>query len=465
MAVWEDHLLPFLTCNDAARLGRTCKALRVVARVHFKDLESINLEKLQAALTTFPRVRSIAPYSYCRGWIAQRQALVEWVSGGRHGGAITTVTMTLDSDDVNSTIHAALRGGALPSLKTIHANLYHASQRAMLTEGRLGGMHELHLEVMFSDALEPQLAALGLVRQLPALAKLDLKFSVDGYADEPMPQWPPFIPPSLKTLRILSNCASLFSLLRALPGMLGDSGAWLECLEINIPLLYEWDVDERLFHVVQALRCFSPTLKDFRLAKAPISRESDAEEADQEARLRVQWAEVLAGVSACRELEVLQLPLTWIEPLFPPGTAFARLTHLEIGDSQRKHPPAAGVMGLWEVMTSGGLPALGQAQSEARRGAVGGSRGGEDPGGPGVRGGGGHPDASPPEQDARAQKRLGGWVRVGGGNGQAAAAQGPRSWYLRGRAGLPRRGAGPGRRWGGPPSPPALAAWGDLRCH
>jgi hypothetical protein len=35
MAVWEDHLLPLLTCKDAARLGCTCKALRGVVREHF----------------------------------------------------------------------------------------------------------------------------------------------------------------------------------------------------------------------------------------------------------------------------------------------------------------------------------------------------------------------------------------------------------------------------------------------
>jgi hypothetical protein len=67
---------------------------------------------------------------------------------------------------------------------------------------------------------------------------------------------------------------------------------------------------------------------------------------------------VLAGVSACHELQVLVLPPLRVEPLFPPGTAFARLTHLEIGDYERGHPPGAGMMGLWELMASGGLPAL-----------------------------------------------------------------------------------------------------------
>jgi hypothetical protein len=61
-----------------------------------------------------------------------------------------------------------------------------------------------------------------------------------------------------------------------------------------------------------------------------------------------------------------------VEPLFPPGTAFARLTHLEIGDYEREHPPDAGVMGLWELMASGGLPALAKLKVSSR--AVGGGR-------------------------------------------------------------------------------------------
>jgi hypothetical protein len=75
-------------------------------------------------------------------------------------------------------------------------------------------------------------------------------------------------------------------------------------------------------------------------------------------RLRVPWAEVLAGVSACRELEVLVIPSIKAEPQFPPGTAFNRLIRLEISDHERGQPPDAGVMGLWELMASGGLPAL-----------------------------------------------------------------------------------------------------------
>jgi hypothetical protein len=67
---------------------------------------------------------------------------------------------------------------------------------------------------------------------------------------------------------------------------------------------------------------------------------------------------VLAGVSTCRELQVMVLSRIEVEPLFPPGTAFGRLTQLQLSDHEREHPTAAGVMGLWELMASGGLPAL-----------------------------------------------------------------------------------------------------------
>jgi hypothetical protein len=268
MAVWEDHLLPRLRCMDAARLGSTCKVLRGVVRETFRNLGSIHLRKLQAALTTFPNARSVAPYlNKHETWeLAEGQVLVEWLRRGRHGEALTTVTAPLDFDTLMSTIHSALGRGALPSLKGVAANLYHASHRALLTEGRLGGMHELHLKFVYNREVEPQLAALGLVLQLPALAKLHLEFSTDSDSDDPnIVHWPSFIPPNLTALRIVSHRAPLTSLLRALPGMLGTSGAGLECLEIDIPLRYEGHLDERLLYVAQALRRCSPTLKAFQL--------------------------------------------------------------------------------------------------------------------------------------------------------------------------------------------------------
>jgi hypothetical protein len=176
----------------------------------------------------------------------------------------------------------------------------------------------------------------------PCLAKLEL-FTY-GHGAPPV-EWPPFIPPSLKTLRIRADDYRP-GVLRALPGMLGASGAALERLEVRLSSLTD---DDGLVHVAQALRCCSPTLKGFKLSSS-----------GGVGLLPVKLADVLAGVSACRELEAIVLPYTEteVEPLFPPGTAFGRLTHLKIPGQRREHPPDAGMMGLWELMASGGLPAL-----------------------------------------------------------------------------------------------------------
>jgi hypothetical protein len=137
MAVWEDHLLPLLTCEDAARLACTCKALRVVVREHFVgDLRFILVEQLQAALTTFPRARSLALTHGMGSWgDAEREALMEWLREGGRGASITTLTTGSCDHVVPGVIHAALRGGALPSLQAVKVNLRIDSHRALLTEG------------------------------------------------------------------------------------------------------------------------------------------------------------------------------------------------------------------------------------------------------------------------------------------------------------------------------------------
>jgi hypothetical protein len=97
--VWEDHLLPLVTSKEAAQLVCTCKALRGGMREHFcGDLGKVKLSKLQEALTTFSRARSVEPYHVhpcLRRQIgrdpntvwgdAERWALVEWLlEGGEH---------------------------------------------------------------------------------------------------------------------------------------------------------------------------------------------------------------------------------------------------------------------------------------------------------------------------------------------------------------------------------------------
>jgi hypothetical protein len=371
IAVWEDHLLPLLRCQDAARLGCSCKALRGVVREHFKDVGQINTESLEAALTSFPRVRTVVVgFLEDTGRSDVVEALVQWLREGGRGRSLERVTTM--SEYAGDVFHKVLQEGTLPSLKCVPAVLKNETHRASLTGGLVAAVHELRVtfDTWMADAvyLRPQLAALGLVRQLPALAKLEV--TIGGWRYGEAVQWPPFIPPSLKSLRIelwLKDVFATESLLHALHDMLGASGARLDRLEVLLPIKFKF-IGNGLVHLAQALRCCSPTLKGFYLGMldssgtwvAPplhVDKETEGYASKLE-WLRVQWADVMSGVSACRELEVLVLPRITVEPLFPPGTAFASLTHLEISDHEREYRPAAGVMGLWKLVASGGLPAL-----------------------------------------------------------------------------------------------------------
>jgi hypothetical protein len=136
--------------------------------------------------------------------------------------------------------------------------------------------------------------------------------------------------------------------------MLGASGAGLECLEFDTCLKYDREVGDRLARVAQVLRFCSSTLKVLRFAK--IGRVYIEEDCDDDywERLQLQWADVLAGVSSCRELQVLRLPSTWIEPLLLPAGYRLRQPH----NPRRNRfpttplfPPDAGVMGLPALAT------------------------------------------------------------------------------------------------------------------
>jgi hypothetical protein len=355
--VWKDHLLPLLTYKEAERLERTCKALREIVREKFTDFGSgrnVFLRDLKAVLTSFPRMRDLSLAAAFDEWdYVGREALVRWLREGDRGRYIKEVRVTSAGDFVTS----ALREGALPSLKSIDIELRYETARAALTEGLLGAVHELRLEVAYQHGvlMDPRLAALGLMRQLPALAKLDIR--VSG-ADCGALQWPPFVPPSLKSFYVGVSGSRAFdrSLFLALPGILQASGAGLERLEVDISEEVV-DVGWWLVSLAQTLRCCSPTLRSFCLV-SPWSARFDRHAQSPVEQLRVHWANVLGGVSSCRELEMLVLPCIEVGPLFSPGTAFAPLTYLEIVDKGREHPPDVGAMGLWELMASGGLPAL-----------------------------------------------------------------------------------------------------------
>jgi hypothetical protein len=364
-AVWEDHLLPLLRCKDAARLGCTCKPLNGVVRDHVRDIGTMGPEKLQAALTAFPQARQVRLEEPSLDWgDGHVTALLGWLRGGRRGWHLETVRST--GKEASDFVHTALQIDALPSLKVLDIKLSHPAARKSLTRGFLGPMRELRLRVTaYQDEDEDletrnQVAALKRLRDLFVLANLEVEVYDNGVAAG-VHVWP-FIPASLRRLRLIliNDGPTSQALVCALPGMLAASGAGLDRLEIILPTPLNATCDG-LVHLAQALRCCSPTLQGFLLTTQSASLHIQGEPgnlASQVERLRVQWADVLAGVSACRELQVLVLPHSAREPLFPRGTAFGRLTHLEISSTGGATLLGPGGMGLWELMMSGGLPAL-----------------------------------------------------------------------------------------------------------
>jgi hypothetical protein len=202
-ALWEDHLLPLLTCKEAARLGCTCKALMGVVRGHFQDLGRIRVSQLPMALTTFPGARKAELIEPPRAWDSARaRALERWFC--EQGGARALTTVRPFGPTARKMVGDALKAGALPSLvKGVDLLLDCPRERDILTQGHLAAMHQLrvYVELIILDEMESQLSALGLVRRLPALTELKLHISPPPhYTDRRLVQWLSFIPPSLKTL-------------------------------------------------------------------------------------------------------------------------------------------------------------------------------------------------------------------------------------------------------------------------
>jgi hypothetical protein len=179
-----------LTYKDAARLECTCEALRWVVREHFNGV--VRSSGLRAALTTFPRTRSVElVYEYREFRHEEEGAFLQWLREGGRGSHLATVKLGGQNFHL---VHTALRQGALPSLKRMDVtlDLKDEAARASLTGGFPRIVHALGIWVNCRVRVRPQLAALGLVRELPALAELDLH--LHDKDDAPL-QWPPFVPP------------------------------------------------------------------------------------------------------------------------------------------------------------------------------------------------------------------------------------------------------------------------------
>jgi hypothetical protein len=141
--VWDDDLLPLLTCKEAARLESTCKALRGLVREHFKDLGRIELNELPAALMAFPSARAAILEDHRDEWgeedhgeewgDGENEAVLQWLQGGGWGGNLATVWFA--DKAACDVIHTALQAGILPSLRGVSLDLQYETARASLTGG------------------------------------------------------------------------------------------------------------------------------------------------------------------------------------------------------------------------------------------------------------------------------------------------------------------------------------------
>jgi hypothetical protein len=114
-AVWTDYVVPLLTCKDAARLGCTCKAMRGLVREHFKDLGTIDVKTLQAALTTFPRARSVVLKDDRDEWAdGENEALLQWLREGGRGSYLEAMMVEETDSPASILVHEALQAGCPP---------------------------------------------------------------------------------------------------------------------------------------------------------------------------------------------------------------------------------------------------------------------------------------------------------------------------------------------------------------
>jgi hypothetical protein len=362
--VWREHVAPLLSQREAAGLRVVCKALKALVREWPSCLGS-SPGGLKAALTCFPATESLRIVSLHFEhplYFGGEARLVEVLR--RHGGTLKRVT---DAGLVaRRLLSSAVRAGALPNLTFTRLSLRreghdehrqrlsggilgcllpnlpftgpsprHCEHRQMLSSGMLRSLEEVEVTLQHEDR-EP-LEALEHLRDLPLLRRLSL-----SCAKRVTAAFPPFIPPSLKSLvLIIDEPTTLEALLRELPAMLQASGARLEEIDIRAPKkALSFEGGDLLAQVLE--EC-ATTLKTLKLGSLPMDFGC--------------IQDLLRGlVTCCSTLEVLHCPWAVFSALPVTCPSFPRLTklhlqggpHANIGFSPR----------LWDIMITGRLPAL-----------------------------------------------------------------------------------------------------------
>jgi hypothetical protein len=289
-SLWREHLGPMLYVDEALRLRVACKALKVLVGEWPMDLGSVKAGDLEAALTCFPATKDLYLSADDPLAPAEESRMVEVLR--KHDGTLKRVVQYFDG--ARRLPVSAVRAGALPKLTYFEFDLDKPVDRQVLSEGMLGLLEEVQVNVYHEEGVP----ALEHLRRLPHLRCL----MIDFYELQET-AFPPFIPPSLKSLTLDSyDRATSEALLRGLPSMLQASGASLEQVCVGCHA-------EAAAALGQVLRACSSTLKTVGL--------------DMKRLLGTACSlELVPGlVSCCDTLEVLECHLSLFGALPATGPA------------------------------------------------------------------------------------------------------------------------------------------------
>jgi hypothetical protein len=284
--------------RETARLRGVCKALKALVMAWPMRLGRVRGGDVEAALTCFPAAEGFSTESEWPLAPAEKSRVVELLR--RHGGTLKRVRLQAGGKQLHS---AAVRAGALPSLTSIPLNLGDPDSRNVPSGGMLALLEEVDVDIN----VEWHVAALEHLRRRPHLRRLSL--SLGSGALEAA--FPPFIPPSLKTLIIdIEPYAPLEALLRQLPSMLQASGAGLEDFKMEV---MDGLCPEGVAALAQVLRACSLTLKTLKI------------------RFTGWLGDLVPSlVSCCDTLEVLHCPWSVFSALPATCPAFPRLNELHV---------------------------------------------------------------------------------------------------------------------------------------
>jgi hypothetical protein len=328
----RDHLMPWLTVVEAARLRGACKALHGLVRDCPMHLGEVRKDAFEPALTCFPATESLTLWFDGQLAPAEEGRMGEVL--GAHDGTLKRVLTNAEGGE--QLLTSALRSGALPKLTHISLRLVNPVHQQVLSLRMLG-----LLECVKVTLDRGELAPLENLRRLPHLRSLELCCEEIPPLDA---AFPPFLPPSLKTLTLDIRPLDTFeALLRDLPSTLQASGTRLEAIEL-------WSPTNELSAASGAaigrlLHLSSPTLKSLRL---------------RDTSWRILGPSCLAAlvpglVTCCNTLEVLHCPGELFSALPPTCAGFPRLTELGIDGTAR---PIDLTTPAWGLLANGGLPAL-----------------------------------------------------------------------------------------------------------